>query len=89
MSDCFGKNVFKLGFGLMRLPKLEDGKSIDVPQVCRMVDACMAAGGTYLDTAYDYDNGGSENAIKEVRRPLSPGELHIGHQGERLAQLQG
>ena len=25
MSDYFGKEVFKLGFGLMRLPHLEDG----------------------------------------------------------------
>ena len=29
MSDYFGKEVFKLGFGLMRLPKLKDG-SIDI-----------------------------------------------------------
>ena len=66
MTDYLGKNVFKLGFGLIRLPKLEDGKSIDVPQVCRMVDAFMAAGGTYFDTAYVYDGGGSEKAIKEA-----------------------
>ena len=65
MSDYLGKDVFKLGFGLMRLPKLADGKSIDVPQVCKMVDAFIAAGGTYFDTAYVYDNGGSEKAIKE------------------------
>ncbi|MBQ6905297.1 MAG: aldo/keto reductase [Spirochaetia bacterium] len=63
MSEWFGKNVFKLGFGLMRLPKLADGK-IDVPQVGRMVDAFIEAGGTYFDTAFVYDNGESEKAVK-------------------------
>ena len=37
MSDYFGKEIFKLGFGLMRLPRLADGK-IDVEQVKTMVD---------------------------------------------------
>lgn len=66
MSDYFGKDVFKLGFGLMRLPKLADGISIDVPQVSTMVDMFIKAGGTYFDTAYVYDNGESEKAIKEA-----------------------
>ena len=76
MSKCFEKDVFKLGFGLMRLPKLEDGKSIDVPQVSRMVDAFIAAGGTYFDTAYVYDNGGSEKAIKEALIDRYPRESY-------------
>ena len=76
MIDYLGKDVFKLGFGLMRLPKLEDGKSIDVPQVSRMVDAFMAAGGTYFDTAYVYDNGGSEKAIKEALIDRYPRESY-------------
>ncbi|MBQ6673533.1 MAG: aldo/keto reductase [Spirochaetia bacterium] len=63
MSEWFGKNVFKLGFGLMRLPKLEDGK-IDVMQVSLMVDKFIEAGGTYFDTAFVYDNGESEKAVK-------------------------
>lgn len=63
MSDYLGKDTFKLGFGLMRLPKLSDGQ-IDVPQVCRMADKFIAAGGTYFDTAYVYDGGQSEAAFK-------------------------
>ena len=59
MSDYFGKDVFKLGFGLMRLPKLEDG-SIDVEQTAQMADLFLEAGGTYFDTAYVYNNGESE-----------------------------
>ena len=65
MSDWFGKDTFKLGFGLMRLPKNEDG-STDIPQVCQMVDQFIAAGGTYFDTAYVYDMGRSEEAFKKA-----------------------
>ena len=56
-------NPFRLGFGLMRLPKNGDG-SIDIPQVTRMADAFIEAGGTYFDTAYVYDGGASEAAFK-------------------------
>ena len=66
MSDYFGKDVPKLGFGLMRLPKLPggDGKTIDVEQVKVMTDMFLDAGFTYFDTAYVYTN--SEAAIKEA-----------------------
>jgi len=63
MKDYLGKDTFKLGFGLMRLPKNPDG-SIDVPQTSKMVDLFMEAGGTYFDTAYVYDGGASEAATK-------------------------
>ena len=63
MSDYLGKDTFKLGFGLMRLPKNPDG-STDIPQVCEMVDRFIEAGGTYFDTAYVYDMGRSEAAFK-------------------------
>ena len=54
----------KLGFGLMRLPQT-DGK-IDHEHVCRMVDAYMAAGLNYFDTAYVYHGGLSEVEAREV-----------------------
>ena len=63
MADIPGKSTFKLGFGLMRLPKNPDG-SIDVPQVCEMADRFLEAGGTYFDTAYVYDDGRSEEAFR-------------------------
>ncbi|MBQ8091978.1 MAG: aldo/keto reductase [Clostridia bacterium] len=65
MADWFGKEVFKLGFGLMRLPKNADG-SMDIGQISKMADAFIAAGGTYFDTAYVYDDGRSEAAFKEA-----------------------
>ncbi len=63
MEKYFGESTPKLGFGLMRLPKLPDGK-IDVEQVKKMVDLFMEAGLTYFDTAYVYDGGESEKAAK-------------------------
>lgn len=60
--DYLGKNVKKLGFGLMRLPRI--GDEIDIEQTKVMVDKFLAAGGTYFDTAWAYP--GSEAAIKEA-----------------------
>ena len=62
MSDYFGKQTPKLGFGLMRLPK--KGLTTDVEQVKKMVDLFMEAGFTYFDTAYVYP--GSETAIRKA-----------------------
>lgn len=53
----------KLGFGLMRLPKNEDGIILQ-EQVNDMVDRFMNAGFTYFDTAYAY--AGSEEAIRKA-----------------------
>ncbi len=63
MDNYTDKNKMKLGFGLMRLPKLEDG-SIDVEQTKEMVDLFLKAGGTYFDTAFAYP--GSEEAIRKA-----------------------
>ena len=62
MSDYFGKETPKLGFGLMRLPRVQGAEqdTIDVEETSRMVDAFLEAGLTYFDTAYVY--GGSEVA---------------------------
>lgn len=57
-----GEEIRKLGFGLMRLPQ-KDGV-IDVEETKAMVDAFMAAGFTYFDTAWAY--AGSEDAIRQA-----------------------
>ena len=57
-----GENIKKLGFGLMRLPKIDD--VIDIEQVKIMVDEFLAAGFTYFDTAWAYP--GSEDAIRQA-----------------------
>lgn len=67
MERYFGESTPKLGFGLMRLPKLpENPEKIDIEQTKQMVDLFMEAGMTYFDTAYVYDNGDSEKAAKEA-----------------------
>ncbi len=61
-----------LGFGTMRLPLLPDGTGdIDQEELDRMVDAAIAAGVNYFDTAYPYHDGKSEKAIGKslVRYP--------------------
>lgn len=68
-----GENTTKLGFGLMRLPKLEDD-TIDVAQVSQMVDEFLEAGGTYFDTAWAY--GGSEEATRQALVERHPRESY-------------
>lgn len=63
----------KLGFGLMRLPVTADN-SIDIPQVCAMVDDFIKRGFTYFDTAYVYHGGRSETAVKTVLTDRYPRE---------------
>ncbi len=75
MSDYLGKDIFKLGFGLMRLPHLENGEN-DMPQIIEMVDKFIAAGGTYFDTAYVYDGGRSEIAFREAVAKRYPRESY-------------
>ena len=58
----------KLGFGLMRLPLYDanDHTSVDMPQVCKMIDTFLERGFTYFDTAYMYHDGASERIAKEA-----------------------
>ena len=60
----------KLGFGLMRLP--HEGDAIKIEEVKTMVDAYLAAGLNYFDTAYVYE--GSEEATKKALVERHPRE---------------
>lgn len=66
-------DIPKLGFGLMRLPKTADGK-IDIERSAHMVDEVLANGFYYFDTAYVYDGGDSERAVKEILTKRHPRE---------------
>ena len=71
--DYLGKEIKKLGFGLMRLPMI--GKDIDIEQTKVMVDEFLANGFTYFDTAYVYgEDGASEKAAKEALVSRHPRE---------------
>ncbi len=68
-KDFRGLRLSALGFGAMRLPVLEgEGRPIDREQVFRMVDAAMAAGINYYDTAWGYHRGQSEIVLGEALR---------------------
>lgn len=61
----------QLGFGCMRLPMIGDALSaVDTDQFSQMVDAYLAAGFDYFDTAIVYLGGQSETALRDclVRR---------------------
>ena len=57
------EKVSTLGFGLMRLP-LSDGK-IDRSKSSELLDYAISRGLNYLDTAYPYHNGESEEFLGE------------------------
>ena len=65
----------KLGFGMMRLPM--NGEDIDIDQTKKMVDAFMAAGFNYFDTAHGYINEKSERAVKEALTSRYPREAYV------------
>ena len=66
--EFYESNLPKLGFGIMRLPMTVEGdnQKIDMPRTQELVDAYMAAGFNYFDTAYVYHGGASETAIRET-----------------------
>ena len=65
--DSIGRKISKLGFGLMRLPKLRDGEeTIDREEAFRLVDLAIKSGVNYFDTAYVYHGGDSEAFAKEA-----------------------
>ena len=56
----------------MRLPE-KDGE-LDLEQICKMVDAYLASGMNYFDTAYMYCGGKSESIVKKALVERHPRE---------------
>lgn len=66
LDEEFVKNMPKLGFGLMRLPRIDKEKDIiDVEQTAEMANMFLDAGLKYFDSAYVY-NGSEEAARKAI-----------------------
>ena len=63
------------GFGCMRLPM--QGKEVDLAEFTKMVDAFLAAGFNYFDTAHGYLDGKSEPAIKACLTSRYPRESYV------------
>lgn len=61
-NDFKGKKISRLGFGTMRLPMDAEG-NIDYEAGQEMLDYALANGINYIDTAYKYHEGESENFV--------------------------
>ena len=75
MTHPFPEIKKNFGFGMMRLPMI--GDEVDIPQTTKMVDAFMAAGFNYFDTAHPYIQGKSELAVRECLTARYPRESYI------------
>ncbi len=92
----------KLGFGLMRLPQMDQNNAadVDVEQVKKMVDLFLERGFTYFDTAWMYNGFASESVAKAAlvdRHPrdsftlatkLHAGFIHSLEDRDRIFQQQ-
>lgn len=63
------------GFGCMRMPM--DDKKVVRETFCQMVDAFLAAGFTYFDTAHGYNYGDSELALRDCLTSRYPREKYV------------
>lgn len=68
----------KLGFGLMRLPLVnqDDAGSVDVELCKKMVDSFIEQGFTYFDTALMYCGCKSESAVKDFLTSRYPRDAY-------------
>lgn len=75
MNTFFPEIKKNFGFGMMRLPM--EHENVDIRQTCDMVDAFLAAGFNYFDTAHGYIGGKSELAVKACLTSRYPRDRYI------------
>ena len=75
MNPHFPEIKKNFGFGMMRLPMI--GEEVDMETTCKMVDAFLAAGFNYFDTAHPYIQGKSEEAVKQCLTDRYPRESYV------------
>ena len=75
MESVFPEIQKQFGFGFMRLPMV--GDTVDIQQTTQMVDAFLAAGFNYFDTAHGYLGGQSEQALKACLTSRYPRERYV------------
>jgi predicted aldo/keto reductase-like oxidoreductase len=75
MNQHFPEIKKNFGFGMMRLPMI--GEEVDMEQTKKMVDAFLAAGFNYFDTAHPYIQGKSEDAVKTCIAERHPRESFL------------
>ncbi len=75
MNKFFPELTRNFGFGCMRFPKV--GDQVDIPAVEKMVDAFLAAGFNYFDTARPYHSTQSEHILRKTLTSRYPRERYI------------
>ena len=75
MNKYFPEMKKNFGFGCMRFPTVDD--QVDVVAVKEMVDAFLAAGFNYFDTARPYHGGNSESVLKEALTSRYPRDKYL------------
>ena len=71
----FGEVKKNFGFGCMRFP-MKDGE-VNKTELCKMIDAFIAAGFNYFDTAHGYLRGKSEVAVRECLTSRYPRDAYL------------
>jgi len=68
----------KLGFGCLRLPHIDpkNERDIDDEKVNQLVDAFLEKGGIFFDTAYVYQDGASEDALRRCLTSRHPRDTY-------------
>lgn len=91
-----GLQVSALGFGCMRLPKLEDDpKNIDEDASHALFRRAVDLGVNYFDTAYIYNNGDSERVLGKFLKTIDRERVvvttknWVGHQFKPLDGQMG
>lgn len=74
--EKLGIETSLLGFGCMRFPVTAEGK-IDEPEAEKMLDAAIASGVNYIDTAYPYHGGESETFVGKVLKKYDRSSLFV------------
>ena len=75
MNPFFPELKRKFGFGCMRFPMCDE--QVDAQEVAKMVDAFLAAGFAYFDTAKPYHNGASQDIVRQCLTSRYPREAYI------------